>query len=148
MTSLKIGPVLRSVLGAQEIETAAVAFPQISSNASLLMDMSCHLGSSLIWPVGPAAERIAGAAALLAGGEMRLRTWSQDVQGEAVLIFAVVARTPLALQGAARQAFCMGAKSVEACVLELDVFEIQDTLPIVKMGNTPRVLALTGSRSS
>ena len=101
-------------------EVAATEFPAIEANAAALVSLGHRLGDPVIWPVGSAAERIAGAATLISAGGIRAREWNSTVGGQRVLVFVVVALTPLSLFTAARQALNMGAVAVDACGLRVD----------------------------
>jgi hypothetical protein len=85
------------------------------SLAALCEDM----GSPLVWPVGEAAERLAGAAVLASEGDTRVRGWTDDVRGERVLLATVAAVSPLGLIAAAEHARAMGAAEVHACGIEV-----------------------------
>ena len=120
MDADEIGHGLAALLEAQDVEVAATLFPAIEANATALVSLGRRLGDPVIWPVGAAAERIAGAATLISAGDIRTRGWNSTVGGQRVLIFVVVALTPLSLFAAARQALNMGAVAVDACGLRVD----------------------------
>lgn len=109
------GPLLREVLRAQRSEERAVDYPEIVSVASALVDRAGHLGNVTVWPVGAAAERIAGAAVVLARGGLHVATWNTRLVGQRVLLFTVVGVTPMALSDAARHVRQLGATEVHAC---------------------------------
>jgi hypothetical protein len=119
----EIGNGLAALLGAQDVEVAATQFPAIEAHAAALVTLGQRLGDPVIWPIGAAAERIAGAATLISAGGVRLREWNTTVRGQRVLIFVVVALTPLSLFAGARQALNMGAVAVDACGLRVDGLE-------------------------
>lgn len=123
MDVTEVGDGLAAVLGAQEAEAEAVRFPALEAHASALIALDQDLGDPVVWPVGAAAERIAGAATLMSGGRIRVREWNSEVRGERVLVFAVVALTPFSLFAAAHQALNMGADAVQACGLRIEGFE-------------------------
>src|SRR6185312_1404197 len=86
------GPGLMEVLEAQRRNDEIVSWPHLEGYARGLVALGQELGaSSVIWPVDAAAERLAGAAALLAGPGFRIREWGQLLEGEHVLLVAVVA---------------------------------------------------------
>ena len=120
MDTIEVGDGLTALLEAQDFEAAAVQFPALEAHASALIALGRRLDDPVIWPVGVAAERIAGAASLISGGGIRLREWNSEVRGERVVIFAVVSLTPLTLFAAARHALNMGAVAVEACGLRIE----------------------------
>ena len=117
---MDIGDQLAALLWAQEAEAQAVRFPAIEAHAVALVALGQRLNDPVIWPVGAAAERIAGAATLMSSGSTRVREWNSEVRGERVLVFSVAALTPLALFAAAVCALSMGAESVEACGVHVD----------------------------
>src|SRR5438105_943589 len=63
----------------------------------------------------PPAERVAGAAGLLAEGDLDVATWNGRLDGRCVLLFAVSGTTPLSLVAAAGQVRSMGAAEIHAC---------------------------------
>jgi phosphoribosylpyrophosphate synthetase len=139
------GDGLRALLEAQGQDAAAVTFPALEVHAAALISLGRRWNNPIVWPVGSAAERIAGAAALLSSGELRLREWNRDVQGERVLIFTVVAVTPLALIAAAQQALNMGAASVEACGVHVEHLSATGLGPLANLhALAGAVLAGTG----
>lgn len=79
-----------------------------------------------VWPVGPAAERLAGAVVLFTEGRVRLRDWSNTLAGERVLLVAVAAATPIALVAAAEHARALGAVAVHACGVAVQGAERSD----------------------
>ena len=112
------GPLLEELLEAQSLEAAAVSYPAIEGTAAALIARAQQL-DAVVWPVGGAAERIAGAAALLAEGEIEIGVWNTRLDGERVLLFAVAGATPLSLVAAAAQVRSMGATEVHACGVEI-----------------------------
>jgi hypothetical protein len=112
------GPLLRKLLESQRLEAAAVSYPTIESIANALVSHAQEL-EAVVWPVGAAAERVAGAATLLAEGEVEVATWNRRLDGERVLLFAVSGATPLSLVAAAAQVRSMGAIEVHACGVDV-----------------------------
>lgn len=112
------GPLLAGLLEAQRRDEAAVQYPMIEQIAEALVGCARDRGA-IIWPVGSAAERIAGAAILLAEGELRVADWNRRLDGERVLVFAVSGTTPLSLAAAAAQVRSMGAVEVHACGIDV-----------------------------
>jgi len=117
MDELQVGDYLADILRTQRLESEAVTFPAIEATALALEELARRIGVLLVWPVGAAAERIAGASTFLSAGSLRVRDWNAFVPGEDVLLFVVASLTPLPLLVAARQALNMGARSVLACGL-------------------------------
>jgi hypothetical protein len=115
MDPTQIGEGLAALLSAQAAEAETVGYPALECHAQRLVALCEELDSPVVWPVGPAAERIAGAATLLSSGDLRVRAWSGDVRGEQVLVFAAIELSPLSLLAAATQALNMGAASVAGC---------------------------------
>jgi hypothetical protein len=89
------------------------SYPELSTYASSLVMLSEELGSPVVWPVGDAAERLAGAAVLASEGELRVRGWVDDMRGERVLLITVAAVTPLGLVEAAKEARTIGASGTQ-----------------------------------
>jgi hypothetical protein len=114
-----IGPMLRQVLEMQRRDEELTSHPRLQSYGAQLVELCKRRGDPLVWPVGEAAHRLAGAAALLSGGRVRLRGWSDDVVRQSVLLLCPFAATPLGVLAAARQARAMGASRVDACGIEV-----------------------------
>lgn len=95
------------------------AHPDLTDYARALADRCAALDEPLVWPVGAAAERIAGAAVLASDGAVRLRGWSDMPRGERVLVFAVAHVSPLEMVQAATHARAGGAREVHACGAEV-----------------------------
>ncbi|MHB1582404.1 MAG: hypothetical protein ACYCU7_07030 [Acidimicrobiales bacterium] len=111
-----IGPGLIELLGAQDLAEEIVSWPLLERYATALSALQQVLpGRPVVWPTDPAAERLAGAAALVGGQSFRLRGWGQLLDGEHVLLTVVVALSPLPLSQAARHARALGAVSVVGC---------------------------------
>lgn len=118
-----MGDQLAAVLWAQEAEAEAVAYPSLEVHGSALVELSRRLGDPVVWPLGPAGERIAGAASLISKGHLRVRNWNHQVRDERVLLFAVVSLTPLPLFAAARLAADSGAGWIAACGIRVEGLE-------------------------
>ncbi len=145
MDANEVGDGLAALLGAQEAEAEAIRFPALEKHASALIALDRELGDPVVWPVGAAAERIAGAATLLSGGRIRVREWNSEVRGERVLVFAVVALTPLSIFAAAQQALNMGADAVQACGLRIEGFDDTSLGPLTSFHAVPEgVLSRVG----
>src|SRR5690242_18422977 len=94
------GPLLQELLDAQRVEETAVAYASIETLAESLVSRARNL-AAVVCPVGAAAERVAGAATVLAEGDVEVATWNRRFDGECVLLFAVSGVTPLSLAAAA-----------------------------------------------
>jgi hypothetical protein len=136
-TDVRAGPLLTNLVAAHKAAERAIAYPELPHYAASLADLCDDMGSPLVWPVGEAAERLAGAAVLVSEGETRVRGWTDDLRGERALLVAVAAVSPLGLIEAARHARALGAYEVHACSIDvagLDapelraVFDSRDTL--------------------
>lgn len=115
----EIGPLLAETIELQHRDEVATSYPAVESYAARLASLCETHGNPLVWPVGAAAERLAGAAALVGKGRVRVRGWSDDVAGERILILCTAVATPLGLRAAATQARALGAKAVDGCAIEL-----------------------------
>jgi hypothetical protein len=137
------GPALRTLIETQRANEEATAFPRIAALARALGELSEALGAPLVWPVGEAADRLAGAAVLASAGEMRVRGWTDDIRGERVLLATVAAVTPLGLVEAAKHARALGASEVHACGLEVpgldspDLHDVFDSRGLLAVRNGP-----------
>lgn len=115
-----VGPALEELLGAQREEDEALAYPSVVRYAAALADLCRRLRSPLVWPVGAAAERLAGAAIIESSGTVRIRGWHKDLSGERVLLLAGAAVTPLGLCAAADQAREFGVREVMATGIRVE----------------------------
>lgn len=148
-----IGPHLVETLELQCIDEVATSYPCLESYGRRLASLCEMHGDPVVWPVGDAAERLAGAAALLSEGRLRLRGWSDDLAGQQVLLVGTAAATPLALLAAASQARALGATTVHGCAIELreadpealgDVLDSYSSLEVETRG--PERRSATGHR--
>ncbi len=114
-TVLEPGPGLAEVLATQSFDEQAVGYPQLERYAHALAKLCRELSYPLVWPVGPAAERLAGAAVIVSRGRIRPRGWTVSLRGERVLLVTVSSITPLPLFAAADQATLLGVAEVLAC---------------------------------
>lgn len=114
MKSSYAGPLLGNLIRAHERAEAATAYPGLAALADALAERCEELDSPLVWPVGGAAERVAGAAVLRTEGAVRVRGWVDGVAGYKVLLVAVGHVSPLEMVAAARHARAMGASQVHA----------------------------------
>jgi hypothetical protein len=74
----------------------------------------------MVWPVGPGAERLTGAAALLGEGSFRVRGWGSRFDGEHVLLVGLHLLGLWPLEAAADHARALGAETVSACAVKVD----------------------------
>jgi phosphoribosylpyrophosphate synthetase len=108
------GPLLAELLEAQRCEERAVAYP-----AFALIERCEELGDPIVWPVGAAAERIAGAASVMAAGALNVATWNMSLAQHRVLLIAVVGTTPITMVAAAEHVKQLGAAEVHACAVDV-----------------------------
>jgi len=113
--ALDFGPALREVLAAQDEDDEAVSYTKLQCYGAALARLCSELGDPIVWPVGPAAERVAGAATILSHGDVRVRGWTTDMTSARVLLLTVTAATALPLADAAGRARALGAAEVFGC---------------------------------
>jgi hypothetical protein len=119
-----IGPALIELLEAQKWNDEVISWPHLEGYAKSLAELQQLDGQKpVVWPIDAAAERLAGAAALLGGRNFRIRGWGEVVEGERVLLVAVVLLSPLPLIWASRQARAQGASSISACGVHIGGME-------------------------
>lgn len=137
MISSSRGPLLANLARAHQQAEAITAYRELIGHASALAARCEDLGQPLVWPVGEAAQRVAGAAVLASEGDVRLRGWTSPTRDERILIVGVAAVSPIQLVQAAEHARAMGAAEVHACAIEVagldapelgDVFDSRETL--------------------
>jgi len=126
--SVDVGPALGELLEAQQEEDDALAYPRLIRYAAALGELCRRLRSPMVWPVGAAAERLAGAAVVESRGGIRLRGWHDDLSGERVLLLAGAAVTPLGLYAAAEQARCFGVREVMATGIRVGGVHTSDSI--------------------
>jgi hypothetical protein len=115
-----MGPLLREVINAQRVDESVVgSCTSLSGFADALARRCRDLASPLVWPIGDAAERLAGAAIIVSGGGVRVRGWTDEIPGERVLLLAVAAVTPISILRAGARARALGAAEVHVCGVEL-----------------------------
>jgi hypothetical protein len=124
------GPLLGNLVRAHEQAEAVTSYPSLAALADALADRCRELDAPLVWPVGGAAERVAGAAVLSSEGEVRVRGWVDGVAGETVLLVAVAHVSPLELVAAAGHATAMGADQVHACGVEVAGLNADELGPV------------------
>ena len=113
------GPLLTRLLKAQRLEEQLVGHAQIEAVADAVIRQAAELGDCLVWPVGAAAERVAGVATTRARGAIDVGAWNTPVQGRRLLLVAVAAVSPLGLEAAAEQLRIRGAVEVHACGVDV-----------------------------
>jgi hypothetical protein len=115
-TSLqKAGPLLEGVLEAQRLEGEVVGHSQIGVVADAVIHRATELRNCLVWPVGAAAERVAGVVTARAREAVDVGSWNTPVEGRHILLVAVAAVSPLTLEAAADQLRSRGAAEVHGC---------------------------------
>ena len=119
----EIGPVLDEVLQAQRADDEAVSYPRLEHLAKALVELCRQLDNPVVWPVGRAAERLAGSAIALAAGQLRVRGAATDLTDQLVLLVTVTAVTPIPLLEAAEQAHRLGATKVFGCGVRVEGLE-------------------------
>jgi hypothetical protein len=113
------GPLLVELLEAQRCEERAVAYPALEHLAAALIEHCRELGDPIVWPVGAAAERIAGAATVMASGSLHVGTWNMSLAERRVLLLAVAGTTPMTMVAAAEHVRRLGAAEVHACAVNV-----------------------------
>ena len=108
------GPLLAGLLAAYRANEEALEPPELGTLAKALIEQSRDLGTPLVWPVGEAAQRLAGAAAVLADRRFQLRGWADEVRGRPVLLVSMAAATPIEITEACKLARALGASAVHA----------------------------------
>jgi len=121
------GPLLAQLLEAQRREEELVAFPLIESVADAVLAVAHRQPRWLLWPIGPAAERIAGVVEVRSRGAVDIGSWNTPVSNRAILLFGTVAASPLELQTAAERLRGRGAVEVHACAVDVLGAEDVDT---------------------
>jgi hypothetical protein len=114
------GPLLVDLVAAHKRNEEALRFPLVESLCRALVNRSLELGSPLIWPIGEAANRLAGSAVVVAQGGLRVRGWTDEIRGERVLLLAVVETTLVALVETAAHARVLGAREVHAAFVHVN----------------------------
>ena len=109
------GPLLSRLLEAQAVEAEAVGYPALSTCAAQVVGRAREIADCLVWPVGAAAERVAGAATMASKGDVEMATWNSEVEGRRVLVILVAGVSTLSLEGAIAQLRRRGAIEVHGC---------------------------------
>lgn len=112
------GPLLHQLLVAQRKEAETVAFPSLVDIARALVGCARDL-DAIVWPVGAAAERVAGAGSAVSEGALTVALWNQRLDGQRVLLFAVSGVTTLSLATAEAQVRSLGATEIHACGVDV-----------------------------
>ena len=115
----RAGPLLAQLLDSQRREAHLVGYPAIEEVADAAITAVQRIGSCLIWPVGAAAERVAGVIAVRSHGTVDVATWNSAVAGRRILLLGGSAVTPLGLQTTAEQLRRRGAAEVHACAVDV-----------------------------
>jgi hypothetical protein len=122
-----VGPLLKRVLDAQREEEAATQYPAIEALGRALERVVKEMDGPIVWPLGAAAERIAGAATLLSRGGVQTTGWTDGVADQRVLLLGVASVSPLPFIVAAEHARRLGASEVHACGLTVAGLESSQT---------------------
>jgi hypothetical protein len=109
------GPLLEGLLEAQRLEEEVVGYSQITAVADAVIQRATELRNCLVWPVGAAAERVAGVVTARAREAVDVGSWNTPVEDRQVLLVAVAAVSPISLEAAADQLRLRGAAEVHAC---------------------------------
>lgn len=118
-TLQEAGPLLGRLLTIQAREAELVQFPALNELADAVVSVAQELGECLLWPVGPAAERVAGVVTVRSRGGVDVAAWNAPVAGRRLLLLALVAASPLGLQTVADQLRRRGAAEVHACAIDI-----------------------------
>jgi hypothetical protein len=131
------------LLEIQEREAALSSHPAIQEVAEELTRLATTL-DAVVWSVGPAAERVAGAAIALSGGALQIANWNTRLDGQRVLVFAVCGVSPLSLLAASSQVKSMGAKEIHACGVDIAGADanLADGVPFTSFSKADAVVAI------
>ena len=121
--TLVVGPLLREVFKAQANDDAVLRHTQIGSYAKALIDVCQDLNYPLVWPVGAAAERLAGAATMLADGQIQVWDRHSTVDGNPVLLVALNLVGSLVIETEMKAARGAGANRVYVCAVSVPGLE-------------------------
>ena len=113
------GPLLVGLLGAQRLEEEVVGSAHLLEVADAVVRRARRLGDCVVWPVGAAAERVAGVVTVRANGAVDVGAWNSPVEGRRILLVAVAGVSPLALEAAARHLLSRGADEVHGCGVDV-----------------------------
>lgn len=113
------GPLLTRLIEAQRTAEGLLSYPSVQEAADALVRHCKAHRWPLLWPAGPAAERLVGAAILAGAGRVRARGWTDPVDGQSVLVVDVGAVTAQSILQCADHARALGASEVCGCGLNL-----------------------------
>jgi hypothetical protein len=136
------------LVDAQRLEEKVVGPQWIEPIADAVARRAAELGECIVWPVGVAAERVAGVVTARTRGAVAVGTWNMPVEGQRVLLFAVAAVTPLDVEAAADRLRRRGAVEVHACAVQIcttGAGEILESFTELGTTQTSRSLALLGA---
>lgn len=119
VTLHEAGPLLERLLDTQGLEEQVVGPASIEACAEAVVRHAGSLPDCLVWPVGAAAERVAGVVTARSHGTIDVAAWNTPVQGRCLLLFSVAAVSPIGLQVTAEQLRRRGATEVHACGVEV-----------------------------
>lgn len=111
-----MGPLLAELQDARRVELVAMAPGSLEALASALV-RAANAGERqpVIWPIGAAAERIAGAAMLIGAGSLEVWSGHERLDGREVLLVGVAHVASSAFCLAASHAGALGAAGISAC---------------------------------
>lgn len=139
------GPLLAGLMQAQATDRAVLRQPNLGRYARGLIEICEQLENPVVWPVGPAGERLAGAASVLATNGLEVWDRHHRLDGRAVIVVAVSDVSGRALSAAALQARRMGAVVVDGCGVSVEGTEAVEGLrsfrvlkPAVSVGEPAR----------
>lgn len=109
MTTLQLGPLMGTVLDAQQHQHDALRYPEISGYGAAVASLARHLRCDLLWPVDVGAHKLMGAVEVLTCGAIETRSFASTVIGRSVLLVASVAVSGVEMEREARAARAAGA---------------------------------------
>jgi hypothetical protein len=141
------GPLLSGLLKAQRREEQLVQYPGIEQLAAELVAAVEAIEGCLLWPVGSAAERLAGAATLHSRGAVDVAASNTPVAGRQVVLVGLVAVSPIVFEAVGEVLRRRGATAVHACAVDvvgLDRAAALDSHRTLRAGTDPSALSLVG----
>lgn len=133
------GPLLSRLLDAQALEARTVIYPALSACAEQVIGRVSELAGCILWPVGAAAERVAGAVTVVSKGKVETGTWNSEVDRRRVLVILVAGVSTLSLEAAIGQLRRRGALEVHGCgvavegAAELDALDSYTELSVDRL---------------
>lgn len=118
MSDEEAGPILEIVLAAQERHREYAQIKTLTAAAERLAEYALDTGASHLLAASPLAERVVGAAVVLAGGQLEGASVENGDGRHQVLVVDVAVAGPFAIQAAATQARAAGTQSVRRVALD------------------------------